>query len=124
VPELDHVLTTLLDDLSQRGLLENTLVVTLAEFGRTPKINATLGRDHFASAWSCTLSGCGVKGGAVFGRTDATGSRVVDGEINAARLMATIYRALGINPHKNYYLGARPVPLTEPGTEPVLEVLA
>ncbi|HEV8062501.1 MAG TPA: DUF1501 domain-containing protein [Gemmataceae bacterium] len=124
VPELDHVMTTLLDDLSQRGLLDSTLVVTLAEFGRTPQINATLGRDHFASAWSCTLSGCGIKGGVVYGRTDATGNRVVEGEMNAARLMATIYRALGINPRKNYYLGARPVPLTEPGTQPVLEVLA
>ncbi len=124
VPELDHVMTTLLDDLEQRGLLENTLVVTLAEFGRTPAINSTLGRDHFASAWSSTLSGCGVRGGSVYGRTDETGNRVADGEINAARLFATIYRALGINHQKNYYVGARPVPLTDPGTEPVREVLA
>jgi hypothetical protein len=124
VPELDHVMTTLLDDLEQRGLLRNTLVVTLAEFGRTPSINSTLGRDHFASAWSATLSGCGVKGGSVYGRTDASGNRVADGEINAGRLFATIYRALGINHQKNYYLGARPVPLTDPGTDPVSEVLA
>jgi uncharacterized protein (DUF1501 family) len=60
VTELDHVMATLLDDLSDRGLLENTLVVTLSEFGRTPRINQSLGRDHFASAWSVTLSGCGV----------------------------------------------------------------
>jgi hypothetical protein len=124
VPELDHVMTTLLEDLSERGMLGNTLVVTLAEFGRTPKINATLGRDHFASAWSCTLSGCGVKGGMVYGKTDAVGQRVVEGEINAARLMATIYQALGINPQKNYHVGARPVPLTDPGTKAVQEVLA
>jgi hypothetical protein len=124
VPELDHVMSTLLDDLAERGLLKNTLVVTLAEFGRTPVINSQLGRDHFASAWSCTLSGCGVKGGSVYGRTTETGNAVADGEINAARLFATIYRALGINPRKNYYVGARPIPLTEPGTEPVREVLA
>lgn len=124
VPELDHVMATLLDDLEARGLLQNTLVVTLAEFGRTPAINSQLGRDHFASAWSCTLSGCGVRGGSVYGRSDESGNRVADGEINAARLFATIYRALGINPHKNYYLGARPIPLTDPGTEPVREVLA
>ncbi len=124
VPELDHVMATLLDDLSQRGLLQNTLVITLGEFGRTPAINSQLGRDHFASAWSCTLSGCGIKGGSVYGRTDATGNTVVDGEINSARLFATIYRALGINPRKNYYAGARPIPLTDPGSEPVLEVLA
>src|SRR4029077_6377657 len=98
VPELDHVMATLLDDLEERGLLQNTLVVTLAKFGPTPRINSQLGPDHFASAWSCSLSGCGIKGGSVYGRTDETGNRVADGEINAARLYATIYRALGINP--------------------------
>ena len=124
VPELDHVMTTLLDDLKQRGMLKNTLVLTLSEFGRTPGINSSLGRDHFASAWSCSLSGCGVIGGSVYGKTDDRGDKVVDGEIGAARLFATIYKALGINPQKNYYVGSRPVPLTDPGTEPVKEVLA
>jgi hypothetical protein len=124
VPELDHVMATLLDDLEERGLLRNTLVITLAEFGRTPSINSSLGRDHFASAWSTTLSGCGIRGGSVFGRTDETGNRVAEGEVNAARLYATIYRALGINHQKNYHVGARPIPLTDPGTEPIREVLA
>ncbi len=124
VPELDHVMATLLDDLEQRGLLEDTLVLTLAEFGRTPAINPQLGRDHFATAWSCSLSGCGVKGGSAYGRTDETGNRVADGEIGAAQLYATIYQALGINHQKNYHVGLRPVPLTDPGTQPVREVLA
>jgi uncharacterized protein (DUF1501 family) len=124
VPELDHVMAALLDDLKERGLLDSTLIITLAEFGRTPGINASLGRDHFASAWSATLSGCGVKGGSVYGKSDAKGYRVVDGEIGAAELFATIYRALGIKHDKNYYVGSRPIPLTEPGTEPVREVLA
>ncbi len=124
VPELDHVMATLLDDLSERGLLESTLIVTLAEFGRTPSINASLGRDHFASAWSTTLSGCGIKGGSLYGKTDAKGDRVVDGEIGAAELFATIYKALGIDPQKNYHVGARPIPLTEPGTKPIEAVLA
>ena len=124
VPELDQVMSTLLDDLDERGLLKNTLVITLAEFGRTPTINPTLGRDHFATAWSCTLSGAGIKGGSVYGKTDATGNRVAEGEINAARLFATIYKSLGIDPKKNYYVGSRPVPLTDPGTKPITEVLA
>jgi uncharacterized protein (DUF1501 family) len=124
VPELDHVMATLIDDLKERGLLENTLVVTLSEFGRTPNINASLGRDHFASAWSVTLTGCGVQGGAVYGKSDAQGQRVVDGEIGAAQVFATIYKALGINPNKNYYVGARPIPLVDPHTQPVKEVLA
>ena len=123
-PELDHVMAALLDDLEERGLLQNTLVITLAEFGRTPAINPQLGRDHFASAWSCTLSGAGIKGGSVYGKTDPTGNRVVDGEIGAAQLFATIYQALGIDPQKNYHVGSRPVPLTNPGTKPVREVLA
>jgi len=124
VPELDHVMATLLDDLAERGMLKNTMVITLSEFGRTPSINASLGRDHFASAWSCSISGCGVVGGSVYGKTDAKGDKVAEGEIGAARLFATIYKALGINPQKNYYVGSRPVPLTDPGTEPVKEVLA
>ena len=124
VPELDHVMSTLLDDLAERGLLEQTLVITLAEFGRTPAINPGLGRDHFASAWSATLSGCGIQGGSVYGKSDKTGNTVTDGEVGAAELFATIYRALGIDHQKNYYVGSRPVPLTEPNTEPIAEVLA
>ena len=80
-----------------------------------PTINPSLGRDHFASAWSATLSGCGIKGGSVYGKTDDKGQTVVDGEVGAAELFATIYQALGIDHQKNYYVGSRPVPLTEPG---------
>jgi hypothetical protein len=123
VPELDHVMSALLDDLAARGLLENTLVITLAEFGRTPEINPSLGRDHFATAWSATLSGAGVRGGSVYGKTDSQGRKVVDGEIGPSELFATIYQALGIDHQKQYMVGARPIPLTEPGTEPVQEVL-
>lgn len=123
VSELDHVMSALLDDLGDRGLLENTLVITLAEFGRTPKINASLGRDHFARAWSASLSGCGVQGGSVFGETDEDGQTVKDGEIGAGELFATIYQALGIDHEREYYIGSRPIPLTNPGTAPVRDVL-
>ena len=123
VTELDHVMSVLLDDLQERGLLESTMVITLGEFGRTPNINASLGRDHFASAWSASLSGCGVKGGTVYGKTDEDGKTVIDGQIGAAELFATIYEALGINCQKNYHIGSRPIPLTEPGTKPIGAVL-
>ena len=123
VPELDHVMATLIDDLKERGLLENTLIITLAEFGRTPGINSSLGRDHFAAAWSTTLTGAGIKAGACYGKTDATGNKVAEGEVDAAKLFATIYRGLGINPHKNYYVGSRPIPLVEPGTEEIEELI-
>lgn len=121
--DLDHVMSALLDDLEQRGLLENTLVITLGEFGRTPQINGSLGRDHFASAWSCSLSGCGIRGGAVYGKTDEQGRTVVDGEVNAGNLFATIFTALGIDPEKEYMLGSRPVPLADFHCAPIKEVL-
>ncbi len=124
VPELDHVMATLIDDLKERGLLDDVMILTLAEFGRTPAINASLGRDHFASAWSMTMTGAGIKGGSVYGKTDAKGGTVTDGEVNAAKLFATIYRGLGINPQKNYFVGTRPIPLVDAGTEPITEVLA
>jgi len=124
VPELDHVMTTLIDDLKERGLSNDVMIVTLAEFGRTPTINASLGRDHFASAWSMTMTGGKAKGGAVWGKSDPKGATIVDQEVNASSLFATIYSALGINPHKNYYLGSRPVPLVNPGTEVIEDVIA
>ncbi len=122
--DLDHSMSVLLDDLAERGLLQNTLVITLGEFGRTPQINASLGRDHFASAWSCSLSGHGVRGGSVWGKTDDLGQTVVEGEVGAADLFATILQALGIDHSHEYMLGARPVPLADFGAKPIREVLA
>lgn len=123
VSELDHVMSGLLDDLKDRGLLDNTLVLTLSEFGRTPNINASLGRDHFASAWSVSLTGCGIQGGSVYGKSDQDGQTVAEGELSAPQVFATIFQALGIDHQKEYHLGVRPVPLTDPGTEPIQEVL-
>jgi len=123
VPELDHVMAALLDDLEQRGLLENTLVAVFGEFGRTPQINASLGRDHFARAWSAALFGCGVQPGAVYGATDADGNEVAEDEIGAGRLFATILKAVGIDPDKEYEVATRPVPLVNPGNRPVRQLL-
>jgi hypothetical protein len=124
VTELDQVLSALLDDLQQRGLLDHTLVITLSEFGRTPQINSSLGRDHFANAWSASLSGCGIKRGALYGKTDDDGQNVVEGKVDAGQLFATIFQALGIDHLKAYQFGARPIPLTNPGTQPIRELLA
>lgn len=124
VPELDYVMAALIDDLKDRGLLDDVMIVTLSEFGRTPSINASLGRDHFASAWSTTITGTGIKGGSVYGKTDDKGNKVVAEHVDAGSLFATIYSALGINPEKNYYVGSRPVPLVNPGVEAIEDVLA
>ncbi|MFM8275358.1 MAG: DUF1501 domain-containing protein [Gemmata sp.] len=123
VPELDHVMATLIDDLAERGMMDDVMIVTLAEFGRTPTINASLGRDHFASAWSSTITGCGIKRGSVYGKTDPKGATVTAEEADAGSLFATIYAALGLDPNKNYYVGARPIPLVNPGVEPIRAVL-
>src|SRR5690606_30422553 len=118
-------MSALLDDLQNRGLLESTMVITLGEFGRTPNINPSLGRDHFASAWSASLSGCGVKGGVVYGKTDEDGRKVVDGEVGSGDLFATIFECLGIDHEKHFhYLGSRPIPLTNPGTRVIHELVA
>lgn len=121
--DLDHCMSVLLDDLHERGLLDNTLVITLGEFGRTPGINASLGRDHFANAWSCSLSGHGIRGGVAYGKTSPEGDTVVEGEVNAGDLFATILQALGIDHEHEYMVGARPVPMADFGSTPVKEVL-
>jgi len=124
VPDFDNVTSTLLTDLDDRGLLESTLVIILSEFGRTPKINKDVGRDHFAAAWSCAFAGCGIKGGTVHGKTDADGKTVAEGEANASDVAATIYTALGIDPQKEFHVGLRPVPLAKEDAVPIDTILS
>jgi uncharacterized protein (DUF1501 family) len=124
VPELDRVLAALLDDLRQRGMLDHTLVVVMGEFGRTPEINAQLGRDHFSRAWSALMAGCGVQEGAVFGATDPDGKEVIEGEVGAGELFATMLEAVGISHTKHYQFGQRPIPLVNYGIEPITQVLS
>jgi hypothetical protein len=124
VPDFDHVLSTLLADLDERGLLDSTLVIVLSEFGRTPKINQDVGRDHYAAAWSCALAGAGIKRGCIYGRTDDDGQAVVDGRANASDLAATIFKAAGLNPWKHYEVGLRPVPISKEDARPIDDVLA
>ncbi len=124
VPELDHVMATLLDDLDQRGMLDSTLVVAFGEFGRTPGINPSLGRDHFANAWSAALFGSGIAKGAVYGKTDEDGNNVIEGKADAGALFATILSAIGIDPDKEYHVGSRPIPLVNPGVYAIDDILA
>lgn len=124
VPDFDHVLSVLLGDLRERGLLDSTLVMVLSEFGRTPTINKDVGRDHYAAAWSVALAGAGIRGGVVHGRTDADGKTVKDGEANAGDLAATIYQAVGIDPRSDYQVGLRPVPLAKENSRVIEDILA
>jgi hypothetical protein len=96
IPPLDRALSALLDDLDVRGLLGETLVAVAGEFGRTPKINATQGRDHWGMCQSALLAGGGLRGGQVYGATDRQAAYVKDNPVSPADFLATIYAALGI----------------------------
>lgn len=108
VPELDRVLFHLVNDLEQRGMLENTLVIAMGEFGRTPWINEARGRDHYPNAWSMAMAGCGFRPGVVFGGTDRDGIEVQEDPVDQRRLFATIFQALGIDPYVEYDLPGLP----------------
>ena len=97
-PSFDLAFSTLLTELEERGLLESTLVVATGEFGRTPKLNANGGRDHWASCWTALVAGGGVRGGRVIGTSDAIGSEPKDRPVSPQELVSTIYHALGVAP--------------------------
>jgi uncharacterized protein (DUF1501 family) len=96
-PDFDRGLSALLDDLAERGLLEETLVVAAGEFGRTPRINERGGRDHWPGVWSVLLAGGGIAGGQVLGASDARGMFPADRPVSPAELSATILHTLGID---------------------------
>jgi hypothetical protein len=113
VPPTDQAFAALLDDLSARGLLEETLIVCAAEFGRTPRFNSRNGRDHWGPVFSVALAGAGIRGGAVHGASDRIGAQPRDGRVRPEDLTATIFHCLGhapdteIRDHVN-----RPIPLS------------
>jgi hypothetical protein len=114
IPPLDQALSALLDDLSLRGLLDETLVVAVGEFGRTPKINATQGRDHWGMCQSALLAGGGVRGGQVYGATDKQAGYVKDNPVSPDDLLATIYATLGVSPEAEIHdRDRRPYRVTE-----------
>ena len=98
LPPLDRGVSALLDDLHGRGLLDETLVVMFGEFGRTPKVNAGAGRDHWGRAFFACFFGGGVRGGSIIGKTDKTGSDPVSPPHSPMDLAATVYAALGVDP--------------------------
>lgn len=115
-PAADQALSALIDDLDQRGRLDETLIVCMAEFGRTPRINARAGRDHWGHVYSVALAGGGVKGGVVFGASDAIGASPKDGRVAPQDLTATIFDRLGLDPHTEIHdtLG-QPIPISRGG---------
>jgi uncharacterized protein (DUF1501 family) len=110
IPGLDKALSALIGDLSDRGMLDETLVLVMTDFGRTPKINSSGGRDHWPNCFSIAMAGGGVKGGQVIGESDALGEFVKDRPITPGDLAATIYTLLGIDPgHELHTPDGRPI---------------
>jgi uncharacterized protein (DUF1501 family) len=97
LPQLDGCLSSLIEDLDRRGMLDKTLVVCMGEFGRTPKINAGAGRDHWNYCYSLVMAGGGIKGQAVLGASDEQGGFPADNPVGPQDIIATIYELLGIS---------------------------
>lgn len=124
IPSLDLAFTALIDDLKQRGLFESTLVVVMGEFGRTPKLNAAGGRDHWPRVFSVALAGGGIEGGQVIGASDATGESPQDRPVTPGDLVATIYQALGIDPALELKTAdGRPIRITSADSSVVRELV-
>jgi len=97
LPQLDKAMSALVSDLADRGMLENTALIWMGEFGRTPRINGNGGRDHWAKSWSVVVGGAGFEGGKVIGETNEDGTEVVGQTHTSQDLMASVCKALGIN---------------------------
>ena len=123
-PMFDNAFSSLLEDLQERGLLANTMIVALGEFGRTPKVNPAGGRDHWPQCWSIVMAGGPIKGGQVVGSSDEIGGAPQDRPVSPAEVAATIYRGLGIQldlllPGPQ----SRPIRLVDNGVEPITELV-
>lgn len=124
MPEFDKAFTTLIRDLERTGLLKDTLVMVSSEFGRTPKINANAGRDHWPKVFSTVLAGGGVKAGYVYGTSNSVASEPEDNPIGPENLFTTIYHCLGIVADKELMApGNRPIEIID-GGEVIKELLA
>jgi hypothetical protein len=122
-PPFDHAFNGLMQDLQDRGLLDETLVVVMGEFGRSPKFNQFGGRDHWGSCFSVALAGAGIPGGRVIGASDRKGAYVSERPVRAAELSATIFHRLGIDPAGMFHDRLdRPLPIAE--AAPIRELVS
>ncbi|MEZ6142424.1 MAG: DUF1501 domain-containing protein [Zavarzinella sp.] len=124
LPAFDQAFATLITDLDRRGLLDSTLVMVSSEFGRTPKINGTAGRDHWPKVFSVVLAGGGIKRGSIYGSSDATATEPEEDPLTVENLAKTVYHQLGINGEKELMApGDRPIEIVD-GGKVVKELLA
>lgn len=124
LPGFDQTFSAFLADLDQRGLLDETLVVVMGEMGRTPRVNAKGGRDHWTFCYSVVLAGAGIQGGSIYGASDRQAAFVKDKPVHIRDIVATIYHCLGIDPTTAVHDQAgRPIPIAH-GGEPITGILA
>jgi uncharacterized protein (DUF1501 family) len=125
MPRFDQAFAAMVEDLDERGLLENVLVISMSEFGRTPRINGHVGRDHWPEAWSLAMAGTGLKPGVVVGETNEEGTFVATEEYDIGHLFHTWFQALGIDSTEvEYDNGGQPLPIAHEEMFPVREALA
>ena len=122
--EFDRPFSAFVADMAARSMLDNVLIIVMSEFGRTPRINAQVGRDHWGTAWSICLGGAGIKKGVAVGKTNENGTAVVDREVDGGHLFHTYYRAVGLDSTKSFFDGGRPVAKADPKTSAITEILA
>jgi uncharacterized protein (DUF1501 family) len=121
--EFDRPFATFVDDLAERGLLQDTLIIVMSEMGRSPRINPRYGRDHWGKAWSVCLAGSGIQPGAVVGKTNDAGTEVIDREVDYGHLFHTYLRAVGVDTSQNFDIGGRAFPIADPAKGPISELL-
>ena len=122
-PMYDQAYSALIEDLADRGMLDDTLVANLSEFGRTPKVNPAGGRDHWPQCFTSYFAGGGVQGGQVVGASDPIGGFPAERPVGPGDIVATVFKSLGFD-HESHLPGpgGRPFPLTDLGTEPIHEL--
>ncbi|OYW12299.1 MAG: hypothetical protein B7Z55_18405, partial [Planctomycetales bacterium 12-60-4] len=125
MPRFDQAFASIIEDLHQRGMLDNVLVIAMSEFGRTPRINGHVGRDHYPEAWSLALAGCGLQRGVVVGKTSDNGA-FVDGEgYDIGHMFHTWFRCLGIDSKAvEFDNHGQPLPIAHDDMHAVTELLA
>lgn len=122
-PNFDQAYSTLLDELHERGLLKNTMVLAMGEFGRTPKINPAGGRDHHPGVWTIVMGGGPLQGGRIVGESDELGYAPKSRPVTPSEVAATVFRGLGLDPHKDLPgPQGRPLPLADYSVQPIKEL--
>ena len=125
VPKFDQAFAAIVADLAERGMMENVLVIAMSEFGRTPRINGHIGRDHWPEAWSLAMGGCGVREGIAVGKTNDKGTFVATEEYDIGHMFHTWFRALGIDSGRvEYDNEGQPLPIAHDDMSVIKELLA